>query len=418
MIRGVLCLVLVLLLTASPAQADEAFVSVLALGQGEAVAARSGAFGRPLESRRGGVGAVVVEAEALNISARLRLEAERHSGAGRLRHRVQIQELAHRSTLGPSTRLTLGKTVLNWDVTYANRPLGFFPTGSDRGDVEDRAVRTAGLPLVALSQGLGTLHLTAVVSEDFGTERDGFGRGRTQAALRVAGAVGATDLAAVVHWAKGLSPALGGSVTHVRGQGLELHASALVRAGHERPRHAAAEGSSVRFYGPGEDPYSRSRERDGRWYAQATLGGQYTTDSLVNILVEAVYDGRGLSPTQWGRLRDLNTALAAAGQTGAAPAAAVAANRALTARSLLPQGSRRLYGFVRLTQVWGDVTPEASAFIGLEDGSASLAARLTYAPSPTWDAWLEGRVAVGPPGSEFGESPERARLAVVFRRFF
>jgi hypothetical protein len=190
-----------------------------------------------------------------------------------------------------------------------------------------------------------------------------------------------------------------------------------VNHGSDRRIHRIAAGEPFRFFAPGESAIAPPGAGNSHWNPHLVVGGQYTTESLFNVLVEYIHDGAGLSGGQWDRLLAAADFYNRAGALGI-PQAAVAGNLGNIAASLRPQGTRRDYLFVRGSTRWGKTEGSAGALIGLADGGISLSASLGYQPGAAWDAWAELRRSIGPKRSEFGEVPERTRLTLMLRFMF
>ena len=391
-------------------------LSAAILNEMEIITARSSPFnpGDILGRERTLItGAVVLSPSMAGIQGRVRLEAWRDMRSdGRIDTSAVVQELYTTFSVTEGVQATVGKSFLAWDVSYASRPVNFFALNTDCVDLEDHRLRMSGVPIAALSWTGRAGTLVGVVASDDAEET-----GRGQWAFRAQGHAGAAEVAALVRGQFGGPIGFGGTLTCVQGRSLEMHGSLFVSHGSGRRMHRIAAGESFRFFGPEESALTSPGTGNNRWVPHLVVGGQYTTESLFNVLVEYIHDGSGLSGSQWERLlaaADFYSRAAAIGS----PQAAVAGNLGDIAASLRPRGTRRDYLFVRGSTVWGEIEGNVSALIGLADGGVSLGGNLSYQSESTWDVRAEIRRHMGPKHSEFGEVPERMRLTLMLRFLF
>ncbi len=356
--------------------------------------------------------AVVLSPKTAGIQGRLRLEAGGGFQGGNNDTSAEVQELFTTFDVTEGVHAIVGKSFLTWDVSYASRPVNFFACGTDYVDLEDYRRRISGVPMAALSWTGKAGSLVGVVASDDAEET-----GRKQCALRAQGHFGSVEVAAMVRHQSGGPTGFGCTATCVKGRSLELHGSLFVSRGTDRKMHRVAAGEPCRFFGPGEPAVTQMGAGNGKWVPHLVLGGQYTTNSLFNVLVEYIHDGAGLSGEQWDRLLKAADFYTRGGDLGV-PRSAVAANLGNIAATLRPQGSRRDYLFVRTSKWWGETEVSAGALIGLADGGVSLSGSLNYRPAADWDAWIEFRRSMGPGHSEFGEIPDRGRITLMLRFLF
>ncbi len=362
--------------------------------------------------------ALIAELRWRGFNGRLRLADElgRNSGGWRNDADVIVQEAAYEADLPPGYRLSLGKLSETWHVGYGFHPLGFFEPELNRDDLSERFKRSEGLPAIVAGYLGEGWDVSLAYSDDFEHDPDGFNRGMRQWGARL-GMLNDNGLetALVVQQPEHQKVGFGGSAVMVFGQALEVHGALFVRQGTRRPLHRAVAGDQLAFFS--EDPYRSSRRRDDQWYWRSVLGLQWTSDDLVNVLVEWGHDERGLDQGQWNRWKNL-VRFHADGSAIGVPAAAVQGNLKYDARTLLPTGTRQDYLLVRLTSGGGDWVPEASVLLSLADASAVWQARMTYVAASTWEAELFGSLSSGSGGSEFGIGPRAGSLGFALRYFF
>lgn len=317
---------------------------------------------------------------------------------GHERHRIELRHLYRSFAVEEGWTATLGKAPRGWDVGYAAQPIDFLGDRKSVRDPEDRLGERKASAFAALDHTAGPWSAFAV----FGEYRLAGDR-RPQFILSAERNFGALHAQAITQAPRGEPPGLGGAVTQVIGQALELHASGFVRQGNDRPVHqgvVADEG--FRLFRRGEQPVAAWQADDGRLFPRWVAGGQWTSEDGLNLVAEWVHDRRGLSRSQWHRLAALTDLHAAA------PPAAADGNLRFDASSLWPAGTMRDYAFLRAAKSVAGVDAEARALVNLADGSADLGLRLTLPILERFRLWLDLDAAVGRPRSEFGSVPGAA----------
>jgi hypothetical protein len=358
-------------------------------------------------------GAVVLSPTVAGIRSRLRLEAARDVRRGIwIDPSVEVQELYTTFNVREGLQATVGKSFLSWDVSYASRPVNFFARETDYLDIRDYRRRISGVPMVALSWTGNMGVLTGVVASDCVEDRH-----RGQWALRAQGHRGAAEVAALIRGRSGGPCGFGGTVTYVQGRSLELHGSLFLNRELDNRRHRTAMVDSFPFPDSGSPDIYTKETADYTWIPHLVLGCQYTTESLVNILVEYIHDGAGFSRSQWDHLLRAAEDFRSIGMLDT-PKSAVERNLFDRADALRRHLARQDYFFVRGSASWTETEGSIGALIGLADGGVSLSGTLSYQPDASWDVWAEVRRNMGPKGSEFGEVPERMRLTLMLRFLF
>lgn len=358
-------------------------------------------------------GAVVLSPTVAGIRSRLRLEAARDVRRGIwIDPSVEVQELYTTFNVREGLQATVGKSFLSWDVSYASRPVNFFARETDYLDIRDYRRRISGVPMVALSWTGNTGILTGVVASECVEDRH-----QGQWALRAQGHRGAAEVAALIRGRSGGPCGFGGTVTCVQGRSLELHGSLFLNREPDTRMHRIAMVDSFPFPDSSSPGNYTKEPANNTWIPHLVLGCQYTTESLVNILVEYIHDGSGFSRSEWDHLLKAAETFRSNGVLDA-PKCAVERNLFDMADALRHQPARRDYFFVRGSAMWNETEGSIGALISLADGGVSLSGTLSYQPDASWDVWVEVRRNMGPKGSEFGEAPERMRLTLMLRFLF
>lgn len=330
---------------------------------------------------------------------------------GEDRRALRVTRLSRRFHLDDAWSLTLGKEARGWDVGYAAQPLDVLGQAPLGGGLEDRLHEREASVLVALDGALGDSGFSLIVADD---RRD-----PASAAQIIALAerqIGQAHVLALVQKPERQSPGAGAAVSTVVGAALELHASAFVRRGSDRPIHRALLDGRPAFFGPGATPVADWRRDDGTLFAQGVAGGQWTAESGLNVVAEWIHDGAKLSRSQWARLRAL-TRFHANGAALGVPPAGVTGNLRDDARMLSPGGAMRDYAFVRLSQPFDGWDGEVRALVNAADGSAALGLRVTVPLAGLGNGaarlWVDATTTAGRAGSEFGEVPAAQSLTVA-----
>lgn len=234
---------------------------------------------------------------------------------------------------------TLGKKVVAWDVGYAFRP----------NDVVQHEARRALAAEPLEGRGL-------VMAEHFNAETawsivavnplegaHAQGERERALALRVYTRQGGVDGHGFMRQGERTGTSLGAAVSWVADDALELHASARVfqRASTLVNRVQGAALATT-------NPWQATEIAGHQWL----VGGTWTADTGLSLLVEAWHDATALSDAQWDAWLQRNRSLPTWLERGA-PAAAVAGNLAWQTQALGASSSlRRDNLFVRMS--WQD----------------------------------------------------------------
>ena len=362
-------------------------------------------------SRHGAETAAACSASLGALHGELRPSWQRENGETSTTMLVR-QLYADLPVASPAT-LTVGRRMRGWDVSYVAQPIDFWGERKDFHDLEDRLRQLRASSLVAFDHIDQSWTLGAAAGEDL---RRTDGKAGNQAVLTAETEVGSSHLQFVTQRTPDQPWGFGGGISRVIGSALELHASYFGRYGTERPIHRALLDGDLRYYTAAEQPVDSYRLHDGHWYGQSVVGGQWTAENGVNLLLEWLHDDSGLSRSQWNRLMDLG-AFHAAGAGRGVPQSAVDGNLKFDALALAQGPAMRDYLFGRIASDFAGGTVEVYALVNAADRSTSSGLRLTVKPTPRAEAWLDYRANGGGGRSEFGTVPS-ARTALLALRYF
>ncbi len=328
---------------------------------------------------------------------------------------LNILKLSKHFDLNNRTSLLLGRDIVNWDVGYGSSILSFFDfKETDDKTIENYSMDKKGVNLIKLSYYGGNYNVDFVYGDDTSNSVDGLGSGRKQVALRASTQLDKYSISAILQKYEHLDSGYGASISSVYGDNIKLYSSIFMHHGSQRLIHESISTGILQYYN--EDPYSRIHENNGIWYPHLTIGLDYTTENFWNYAVEYIYDKRGLSRAEWRNFLDLINYHS--NNTIGLPQTIVNSNLKYDAKSLLKQGSRQKYIFIRSAKTWDNIESSLSTLFGLSDRSASIALQTKYTYNDSMDSLLEIRSNVGPANSEFGESIDKTKISFYTRFFF
>ena len=320
-----------------------------------------------------------------DASSRVRIGAAallraRQPGDVRARAREAYVRLAPASWID----LEAGKRLARWGTGYAFSPTGLLDPPRDPTDPTDRLAAQEGIVALRADLFRGPTAFSLAVAAP-GIDRPPSGpqaTGGRLVAARLRTTVAGADVAAVVSAGDGRTPSWGGNVTYVVGRRFEVHGEALVHDVRS-PWRTLLDGG----HGGGRT-------------MSAVIGGQYTFDRGINIVVELYRDGNGLTTDGWSRLI-----------AGARPGAP------------LPNASRptrQTFLFARASSADIDarLVPEVLIIAGLDDGSVTSVAGLSARLSTRLQAYVRATSLDGPAWSADGSAPVAATItAGIAARF-
>lgn len=261
-----------------------------------------------------------------------------------------------------------GKKVVSWDVGYAFRP----------NDVVQQETRRTLSPATLVGRPL-------LMAEHFSADtawslvwvnptraRNATGADEPALAARVYWRDGAVDWHGFARHGTRTGASVGAAASWVASDALELHASLRHYQRHDALLPgAAAAGTALTFANPWQAGLGGSGQ-------QALVGGTWTNESQVSLLLEAWHDGTAPSASQWRQWTARNQALPAWATLGV-PAPAVAGNLAWQASAFNVSPSlHRNSLYARLSWTHEAWQPALDVLYHPADGGRMFTASLTW----------------------------------------
>lgn len=211
--------------------------------------------------------------------------------------------------------LSAGKKIVAWDVAYGFRP-------NDVVQQETRRLLVSTLAegrTVIMAEHFDVDTAWSFVFANAGHARSELGAREPAYAARVYKRDGAADWHGFARYGAHTGASVGVALAWVATDALEVHGSA---------RYVSrADSKAFDTRSPFIAAVSPWQTSTVHRATQAIVGGTWTHESQLSLMVEAWWDGTALSPTQWDAWRARNAALGALPRN-AAPASAVAGNLA------------------------------------------------------------------------------------------
>jgi hypothetical protein len=284
-----------------------------------------------------------------------------------------LQELNRVFQVNENLNLSIGKRLYSLDQSYIGQPLGFFQKQVDLSDPTDSAGRSEGLPMAVLSWADEKTSLTAVYSNDFKSDQDGFNRGLRQWLLRYGYEMPNASISLVVRDATGESIGYGGTFSATLAEYASVYGSFYNARGTLRPTLNAAL-APIPAVQPLADLVASSRRNDGKVYPRASLGVIYTPRGLPKVQLELIYDRRGLADARFDRTVSLLHYYRE--QMNAQPLAL--ANLAAVSSLLHSQGARRKYASLNADHTIDEWSFAGGIYSSFADKSGSAYASFGY----------------------------------------
>lgn len=230
-----------------------------------------------------------------------------------------------------------GKKIVSWDVGYGFRP----------NDVVQQEVRRTltsetpeGRPLL-MAEHFDADTAWSVVWVNPTQERSDTGAQEAALAARVYRRSGAVDWHGFVRQGEHTGPSVGAAASWVANDALELHASVRAYQHADSSVSTVTDGSLVNM-----NPWRAHLSGAGQ---QVLIGGTWTSETQISVLVEAWHDDTALTDAQWSVWTARNRALPLWLKQGV-PTAAVAGNLAWQGKAFGVSNSLRQDNlFVRLS---------------------------------------------------------------------
>lgn len=315
------------------------------------------------------------------------------------RSHAAVNELYASGDWGGASGLqfSLGRKLVSWDVGYAYRP-------NDMVAQEERRTLVGnynrGRPLLQLEHFSAETAWSLVWANP--ARPDGQGGDEEALALRVYQRAGAWDLHGFARFGREQHGSLGAAFSVVASDALELHASARVNARSLvwRPELQAALPSPTL-------PWRRQAQHGS---SQLLLGGTWTTEEQLSLLLEYWWDSQALDSTDWAAWRERGAQLTQQALTAPAPLrAALAGNLAWQAQGFANSSLQRHNVFARLSWTHGPWTWAGDLLWSPQDAGRVLTGSVAW-QGDRWSLQAGLRHWSGPADSVIGQLPTR-RLA-------
>lgn len=315
------------------------------------------------------------------------------------RSHAAVNELYASGDWGGASGLqySLGRKLVSWDVGYAFRP-------NDMVAQEERRTLVGsynrGRPLLQLEHFSAETAWSLVWVNP--ARPDGQGGEEEALAVRLYQRAGAWDWHGFARFGREQHASLGAAFSVVASDALELHASARVnqRSRVWRPDRQAALPSPTL-------PWRRESQSGS---SQLLLGGTWTTQEQLSLLLEYWWDSQALSRADWSAWRERGTQLAQRALT-APPALipALAGNLAWQAQGFANSSLQQHNVFARLSWTQGAWTWAGDLLCSPQDGGRIVTASLAWQGN-RWSLQAGLRQWSGPGDSVIAQLPTR-RLA-------
>ncbi|MGM9516536.1 hypothetical protein ACS5PK_19970 [Roseateles sp. DB2] len=292
---------------------------------------------------------------------------------------------------------SLGRKLVSWDVGYAFRP-------NDMVAQEERRTLVGsynrGRPLLQLEHFSAETAWSLVWVNP--ARKDGQGGDEEALALRLYQRAGAWDWHGFARLGREQHASLGAAFSVVASDALELHASARIN---QRSRVWRADPQAT--LPSATLPWQRELRKGS---SQLLLGGTWTTEAQLSLLLEYWWDSQALSRADWAGWRERGAQLAQ--RALAAPAAlrpALAGNLAWQAQGFANSSLQQHNVFARLSWTQGAWTWAADTLWSPQDGGRIITGSVAW-QGDRWNLQAGLRQWSGPGDSVIAQLPTR-RLA-------
>nr|VFJ92183.1 MAG: hypothetical protein BECKLFY1418B_GA0070995_10327 [Candidatus Kentron sp. LFY]VFJ93135.1 MAG: hypothetical protein BECKLFY1418A_GA0070994_10299 [Candidatus Kentron sp. LFY] len=203
-------------------------------------------------------------------------------------------------------------------------------------------------------------------------------------------------------------PGIGVNVSHTLNDSTVLYTESALRRGRDRPV----------IVSNGDEDRIVEGDRNSNYF-HGVVGGQYTFDSGVNLILEHLYNENGYSSSEWGEIQGFfraNTAALSTPDSVQAAADLARGNQAMIDRDLL----RRQYLFSRLNhpQWWGDTDSSLILVKSMNDGSYLLRGRMEKDITDRVRVGIMAEYMEGDSWDEFGLRPWDQAFIFDLKFFF
>jgi hypothetical protein len=345
-----------------------------------------GAPGAPAHEVEGGV-AASGELQGLGGTLGAQVSLQHWSDLDERDTDFRVNELYYQRFFG-NVLTAVGRKRVRWGVGYVSSPADVVSSSASPLDPEDRFFEIEGRDAVQVKAtfSASSIEVLALREDDDALYvEDHAVVGRAYANVR------SVDVAVIGGVEQGGAVVAGGTAAYTIGDALEVHGEVLYD-------------SDIAGRIPVVQPDGLLRmPRDET--VQALLGGQWTSGGGVNVIVEYLYFGGGLSGDAFRRLVQ-------------AGALAVVSTEVRDASAIRPLQTHYAFGRIAKSNVFTDVDVNWIAFAALEDGSHTQRLQVVWNAHDHLGLYGEIFGVYGSSTSEFGQSPlalgTRLRVRVAF----
>lgn len=316
-----------------------------------------------------------------------------------------IRELSLDLSLTDELDITIGKKILKWGPGYAFNPTGVAEPQRSPSDPSDRLGRNEGRKLATITAFFGRSSLTFVYINDVRYESSKLYWSEQEFALRAYTFINGFDLSLIGHYKEGGRFKAGLNWAKVIGSSLELHGEVLLKKGSSTQYHRAIIiDNEQRIFAA--NPYATLFNQSKRIFYKILLGGQYTFENGINIVLEYYHDAEGLNKLEWKRwmkfIKFHNSIQQ--GSITADPVLIEASrlNILWALQTLSPRGTMSDYIFIRQYYSTGSWSFEFIQFLNAQDFSAVIIPSADLAISEHVSFYSRLTSFIGGSDSEFG----------------
>jgi hypothetical protein len=316
-----------------------------------------------------------------------------------------IRELSMDLSLTDELDITIGKKILKWGPGYAFNPTGVVEPQRSPSDPSDRLGQNDGRKLISANAFFGGSSITFVYINDARFELSKLSWGKQELALRAYTFVDGFDLSIIGHYKEGDRLETGLNWSKVIGSNLELHGEVLAKKGSSTLYHQIITSDNDHQIFT-SNPYVTLFDQSDRIFYKILLGGQYTFENGINIVLEYYHDAEGLDKLEWQRwlkfIKFQNSI-----QQGSIVAALIvieaSRNNILWAlQTLSPRGTMSDYIFAREYFSTGSWSFEYIQFLNTQDFSFVIIPSITFGISENVSLYSRLTSFIGSSDSEFG----------------
>jgi hypothetical protein len=316
-----------------------------------------------------------------------------------------LRELSLDLSLTDEFDITIGKKILKWGPGYAFNPTGVVEPQRSPSDPSDRLGQNDGRKLASATAFLGKNSFTLVYINDVQYKSSKLFWSNQEFALRAYTFINGFDLSFIGHYKEGDRLETGLNCAKVIGSNLELHGEVLAKKGSSAEYHRVITSDNDEQIFT-SNPYVALYEQSDRIFYKILLGGQYTFENGINIVLEYYHDAEGLSKIEWKRwmkfVKFLNSIQQ--GSIAATPMLIEASrNNILWAlRTLSPRGTMSDYIFAREYYSTGNWSFECLQFLNALDLSVVVIPSASFGISENVSLYSRLTSFIGGSDSEFG----------------